>query len=75
MSIKNELGKANSLLKRLYKKIRAEITDEQWQQFLDEIKQKQLEADGRVLEDVELEKTAEANLMARILAHAQNKDK
>ena len=75
MSIKNELGKANSLLKRLYKKIRAEITDEQWQQYLDEIKQKQLEADGRVLEGVELEKTAEANLMARIVAHAQRKGK
>ena len=72
MAIKEELKGATKILNRLYKKIRAEITDEQWQVFLEEIKQKQFELDGRVLEGAELEATAKANLMARIAHQAQS---
>ena len=72
MAIKQEIKGAEKILRKLYKKVRAEITDEQWQQFLEEIKQASLALDGKVLEGAELEATAEANLMARIAHQAQS---
>lgn len=72
MAIKQEIKSATKILDKLYKKIRAEITNEQWQQYLEEIKQKQIELDGRVLEGAELEATAEANLKARIAHQVQS---
>lgn len=72
MAIKQEIKGAEKILRKLYKKIRAEITDEQWQQFLEEIKEASLALDGKVLEGAELEATAEANLMARIARQAQS---
>ena len=75
MTINHEIKQATKILERLYKKARAAITDEQWQTYLEEIKQKQIELDGRVLEGAELEEVAKANLMARLAHHAQNKDK
>lgn len=75
MAINYEIKQATKILERLYKKVRAEITDEQWQTYLEEIKQKQIELDGRVLEGAELEATAKANLMARLAKNAQDKGK
>lgn len=72
MAIKQEIKDATKILDKLYKKIRAEITNEQWQQYLEEIKQKQIELDGKVLEGAELEATAEANLKARIAFQTQS---
>ena len=68
MAIKDELKDAEKILEKMYKKARKALTAEQWQAFLEEIKQKQIELDGKVLEGAELEKTAEVNLKAR-LAH------
>lgn len=73
MAIKHEIKGATKILRKLYKKVRESITPEQWQTYLEEIKKRQIELDGRVLEGAELEKVAEANLMARIAHHAQNK--
>lgn len=75
MAINHEIKQATKILERLYKKVRAAITDEQWQVYLEEIKQKQIELDGRVLEGAELEATAKANLMARLAKNAQDKGK
>ncbi len=72
MAIKQEINGATKILEKMYKKFRAAITDEQWQVYLEEIKQKQIELDGRVLEGAELEETAKANLMARLAHHAQS---
>ena len=72
MAIKQEINGAAKILEKMYKKFRAAITDEQWAAYLEEIKQKQIELDGRVLEGAELEKVAEANLMARLAHHAQS---
>ncbi len=73
MAINNEIKQAAKSLDRLYKKVREHITDDQWQKYLEEIKQKQIELDGRVLEGAELEETAKANLMARLMQHAKNR--
>ena len=75
MSIKQELGQATKILNKMYKKFRENITDEQWAAYLEEIKQKQIELDGRVLEGAELEATAKANVMARLANHATQKGK
>ena len=75
MAINHEIKQANKILERLYKKVRAEITNEQWQTYLEEIKQRQIELDGRVLEGAELEAVAKANLMARLAKNAQDKGK
>jgi len=75
MAIKHEIKSATKILKRMYKKVRESITDEQWQAYLEEIKQRQIELDGKVLEGAELEEVAEANLMARLTQHAQNRGK
>lgn len=68
-----EIKSATKILNRMYKKARASVTDEQWQVFLDEIKQKQFELDGRVLEGAELEELARANFMARLVKYTQDK--
>ena len=73
MSIKQELGQATKILNKMYKKFRENITDEQWAAYLEEIKQRQIELDGKVLEGAELEATAKANIMARLAHHAQSK--
>ena len=44
------------------------ITKEQWQKILDEIKSKYPELDG-----AELEETAKANIMARLVVYARRK--
>lgn len=72
MAIKHELGQAAKILERMYKKFRANISDEQWQAILEEIKQARIKADGVVLEGEELEATAKANVMARLAHHAQS---
>jgi hypothetical protein len=73
MTIKHEINEATKILERLYKQVRSNITDEQWQTYLEEIKQKQIELDGRILEGAELEELAKANLMAKITAQALSK--
>lgn len=75
MTVKHELKQASKLLNKMYKIVRASITDEQWQVYLEEIKQRQIELDGRVLEGAELEETAKANLMHRIAENARAKGK
>lgn len=75
MSIKQELGQATKILNKMYKKFRENITDEQWAAYLEEIKQRQIEFDGKVLEGAELEATAKANVMARLAHQATNKGK
>ena len=75
MAIKQEIKGATKILRKMYKKVRASITDEQWQRYLEEIKRASIDLDGTVLEGAELEATAEANLMARIAQHAQNRGK
>ncbi len=73
MAINHEIKEANKALDRLYKKFRASLSPEQWQKFLEEIKQAQIELDGKVLEGAELEAVAEANAKARLVAHAKRK--
>ena len=75
MSIKQELGQATKILKKMYKMFRENISDEQWESIKEEIKQARIKADGVVLEGAELEATAKANVMARLAHHATNKGK
>lgn len=75
MKIKRTITEAKQIAIKMYKVIRKRITDEQWQTYLEEIKKRQVELDGKVLEGAELEEVAKANLMARLITHAQNKDK
>lgn len=71
MTIKQEIKDAKKLLNKMYKKVMENVTEEQWQEYLEEIKKRQVELDGRVLEGAELEETAKANLMARLAEHAK----
>lgn len=71
MSLKKEIDAAAEILEKMYTEFRAAITNEQWQDYLEEIKQARINFDGVVLDGVELEETAKANVLARLAAHAQ----
>lgn len=71
--IKHEIKGAKKLLRKMYKVVRESITDEQWQEYLEEVKRARMELDGTVLEGKELEETAKANLLYRIAAQAVEK--
>ena len=68
--IKDELNGATEILGEMYNLVRGNLTDEQWQAWLDEVKKARFELDGTVLEGAELEETAKANLLYRIAAQA-----
>ena len=68
--IKHEIKGAKKLLSKMYKLVRSNLTDEQWQAWLEDVKQARMELDGTVLEGKELEETAKANLLYRIAAQA-----
>lgn len=68
-----EIKTASKVLKRMYKKFMDNITDEQWQAILEEVKQARIKADGVVLEGAELEETARVNILNRLVVNAMNK--
>lgn len=68
--IKHEIEGAAEILSEMYKLVRSNLTDEQWQEWLQEVKRARMELDGTVLEGAELEETAKANLLYRIAAQA-----
>lgn len=68
--IKDELNGATEILSEMYNLVRGNLTDEQWQAWLEEVKRARMELDGTVLEGAELEETAKANLLYRIAAQA-----
>lgn len=68
--IKHEIEGATEILSKMYNLIRENITDEQWQEYLEEVKRARMELDGTTLEGKELEETAKANLLYRIAAQA-----
>lgn len=68
--IKHEIKGAKKLLREMYKLVRSNLTTEQWQAWLEEVKRARMELDGTVLEGKELEETAKANLLYRIAAQA-----
>ena len=68
--IKHEIKGATKLLGKMYKIVRESLTDEQWKEYLEEVKRARMELDGTVLEGAELEETAKANLLYRIAAQA-----
>lgn len=70
MAIKHEIKGAKKLLRKMYKIVRGSLTDEQWQAYLEEVKQARIKADGVVLEGAELEETAQANLLHRLATYA-----
>ena len=72
MTLKEETKKASKILDKMYKKLRANMTDEQWQKYLEEIKQARIALDGVVLEGAELEETAKANALARLAMSAKS---
>lgn len=73
MAIKHEIKGATKILSKMYKIVRESITDEQWQEYLEEVKRARMELDGTVLEGKELEETAKANLLYRIASYAVEK--
>ena len=75
MSIRHEIKGATKLLSKMYKLVRGSLTDEQWQDYLEEVKRARMELDGTVLEGKELEETAKANLLYRIAAQAVERTK
>lgn len=68
--IKHEIEGATEILSKMYKLVRESLTDEQWQEYLEEVKRARMELDGTTLEGKELEETAKANLLYRIAAQA-----
>lgn len=68
--IKHEIKGATEILSKMYKLVRENLTDEQWQAWLEDVKRARMELDGTVLEGAELEETAKANLLYRIAAQA-----
>lgn len=70
MAIKHEIKGAKKLLSKMYKIVRESLTDEQWQDYLEEVKQARIKTDGVVLEGAELEETAKANLLHRLATYA-----
>ena len=70
MAIKHEIKGAKKLLSKMYKLVRGSLTDEQWQEYLEEVKRARMELDGTTLEGKELEETAKANLLYRIASYA-----
>ena len=68
--IKHEIKGAKKLLREMYRLVRSNLTAEQWQAWLEEVKRARMELDGTVLEGAELEETAKANLLYRIAAQA-----
>ena len=68
--IKHEIEGAAEILSEMYNLVRSNLTDEQWQEWLQEVKRARMELDGTVLEGAELEETAKANLLYRIAAQA-----
>lgn len=68
--IKHEIEGAAEILGEMYKIVRESLTDDQWQEYLEEVKRARMELDGTVLEGEELEETAKANLLYRIASQA-----
>lgn len=68
--IKHEIEGAAEILSEMYNLVRSNLTDEQWQEWLQEVKRARMELDGTVLEGADLEETAKANLLYRIAAQA-----
>ena len=64
---------AEKILNKMYKEFRKSITAEQWQKYLEEIKQASINLDGTVLEGKELEETAKANVLVRLAKGAMSK--
>ena len=68
--IKHEIKGAKKLLSKMYKLVRSNLTDEQWQAWLEDVKRARFELDGTTLEGAELEETAKANLLYRVASYA-----
>lgn len=68
--IKHEIDGATELLSKMYNIVRESLTDDQWQEYLEEVKQARMELDGTTLEGAELEETAKANLLYRLASYA-----